>query len=424
MNIYAIVGIIFGVLFVIILSIVAYQRYTQAQENNSYITELQLKQIRLEKQLQKEKEKKTPPSRIVYPPPDYKYPDLKPTDPSGPGKELSSAEQWIKKVQEIVLFAKTAKEAVDSLVAIGAASGITRKDAEEWVSWAYSLFGSTPSPPSGGGKNDNIKNNPDENINVKNKFSQEQFTMEDRQSCSLCGSSAMRTATNAVAGLLYDTPQEPIRQDERHTCRQCLRSGYGALSTMYIKAGLSDEHPPPPTPDRPLPRPEPIVYPVPIQPQVFTEDDFGKTVTIDGGGRPFALRFSSNPSTGFQWSIVSAPGMRQLADWQYTQDPDCGGRVGCGGTSEVQLIVTQKNLERGQVRVKYARPWSSEYAHEGTITFRVQQKQPPQEGPPNIAFSSDPTTQEDYESLGRCQTGRCGVKKWDGRVPTSFKGVL
>lgn len=88
---------------------------------------------------------------------------------------------------------------------------------------------------------------------------------------------------------------------------------------------------------------------------VLTEVDAGATLTVPAGAR-IVVRLASNPSTGYGWSEVEAPGptLRALGEPAF-EETDAAGRAGAPGVQVFRYEVAEPG--RARVALAYARPW-------------------------------------------------------------------
>jgi inhibitor of cysteine peptidase len=88
---------------------------------------------------------------------------------------------------------------------------------------------------------------------------------------------------------------------------------------------------------------------------VLTEVDAGATLTVPAGAR-IVVRLASNPSTGYGWVEVEAPGptLRALGEPAF-EATDAAGRAGAPGVQVFRYEVAAPG--RARVALAYARPW-------------------------------------------------------------------
>ena len=88
---------------------------------------------------------------------------------------------------------------------------------------------------------------------------------------------------------------------------------------------------------------------------VLTEADTAATLTVPTGAR-LVVRLASNPSTGYAWTEVAAPGptLRALGEPAFEKS-DAGGSVGAPGVQVFRYEVAAPG--RARLALAYARPW-------------------------------------------------------------------
>jgi inhibitor of cysteine peptidase len=91
----------------------------------------------------------------------------------------------------------------------------------------------------------------------------------------------------------------------------------------------------------------------------FTSDDNGKTIEVNAGGS-FTVILSSNPTTGYGWSIDQLDPiiLQQVGEAVYAPESKDEKLVGSGGNE----TFTFKALASGQTDLKltYHRPWETD----------------------------------------------------------------
>ena len=89
---------------------------------------------------------------------------------------------------------------------------------------------------------------------------------------------------------------------------------------------------------------------------VLTEADAGATLTVPTGAR-IVVRLASNPSTGYGWSEVAAPGpaLRALGEPAFEKAAAGGPVAGAPGVQVFRYEVAAPG--RARVALAYARPW-------------------------------------------------------------------
>ncbi|WP_375397559.1 protease inhibitor I42 family protein [uncultured Sphingomonas sp.] len=105
-------------------------------------------------------------------------------------------------------------------------------------------------------------------------------------------------------------------------------------------------------------------------PLTLTEADAGRTVTVTPGS-DVTVRLTENPSTGYGWTAVAAPGIEQVGTQAYIADPmpkDAGEvMVGSGGTAVFRFRVARRGTH--VLTLNYARSWESGRAPARTVRF-------------------------------------------------------
>ena len=88
---------------------------------------------------------------------------------------------------------------------------------------------------------------------------------------------------------------------------------------------------------------------------VLTEVDAGATLTLPAGAR-IVVRLAANPTTGYGWTEVEAPGptLRALGEPEF-EKADATGRVGAPGVQVFRYEVAEAG--RARVALVHARPW-------------------------------------------------------------------
>jgi predicted secreted protein len=88
---------------------------------------------------------------------------------------------------------------------------------------------------------------------------------------------------------------------------------------------------------------------------VLTEVDAGATLTVPTGAR-IVVRLASNPSTGYGWAEVEAPGptLRALGEPAF-EEADAAGLAGAPGVQVFRYEVAEPG--RARVALAYVRPW-------------------------------------------------------------------
>jgi predicted secreted protein len=99
---------------------------------------------------------------------------------------------------------------------------------------------------------------------------------------------------------------------------------------------------------------------------VVTKADADKTVTA-ATGQTIEVVLDGNPSTGYTWSVASAPEfLKSEGEPTFTSDAK-QGEVGAGGKQTLKFAVTAAG--KGELSLNYSRPWESVAPAE---TFKVE----------------------------------------------------
>ncbi|EHH3086458.1 protease inhibitor I42 family protein [Salmonella enterica] len=83
----------------------------------------------------------------------------------------------------------------------------------------------------------------------------------------------------------------------------------------------------------------------------------------------FEISLPSNPTTGYNWIVRQLPEQVALTGMDYAQSPDCGGKMGCSGTTTLHFKAVKAGA--GKLIVQYARPWEALTNESNTITIKV-----------------------------------------------------
>jgi inhibitor of cysteine peptidase len=99
-----------------------------------------------------------------------------------------------------------------------------------------------------------------------------------------------------------------------------------------------------------------------------TEQESGKTIDVMIGAK-ILVQLSSNPTTGYQWSVLGSPAPLELVKSTYATDPQAAGRVGAGGTQTLRFAA--KSAGRSELKLGYARPWEKDVPPAKTFSVTV-----------------------------------------------------
>jgi inhibitor of cysteine peptidase len=104
----------------------------------------------------------------------------------------------------------------------------------------------------------------------------------------------------------------------------------------------------------------------------LTEANNGQTIQLKKDGS-LSITLSSNPTTGFQWTIdqIDPAQLKQLGDPDYVSDCT-GGMVGCGGRQTFRFTAT--SLGQSQLRLIYHRTFEANVppAQTFNVTINIQ----------------------------------------------------
>jgi inhibitor of cysteine peptidase len=103
---------------------------------------------------------------------------------------------------------------------------------------------------------------------------------------------------------------------------------------------------------------------------VFTMSEKGESTIQVQAGKPFAIRFTSIPGTGYSWEFASPPD-KELLEFigEKVEEPE-RGRLG----GQVAVTWTFKALAAGdaEISMKYVRPWEKDVPPVRKHIFSVQ----------------------------------------------------
>jgi inhibitor of cysteine peptidase len=103
-------------------------------------------------------------------------------------------------------------------------------------------------------------------------------------------------------------------------------------------------------------------------PITLTQQDEGKTVEAAVGQKIF-VQLASNPTTGYQWSVVGNPAPLEFIKSDYAADPQAAGRIGAGGIQTLRFA--DKLPGKVELKLGYARPWEKDVAPAKTFTATI-----------------------------------------------------
>lgn len=96
------------------------------------------------------------------------------------------------------------------------------------------------------------------------------------------------------------------------------------------------------------------VQPTPL---VVTRQENCQNITLQSG-QPLVVRFESNPSTGYQWSLLQESSVLQLEKSHFLSprsDDETPPRLGAPGVHEWQFVPRQKGMDT--LVFTYQQPW-------------------------------------------------------------------
>jgi inhibitor of cysteine peptidase len=106
-------------------------------------------------------------------------------------------------------------------------------------------------------------------------------------------------------------------------------------------------------------------------PLTLTQADADKTVTVSPG-QTLEVVLDANPSTGYTWTIASAPEfLKSQGDPKFASQAE-SGVVGAGGKQTLEFAVTAAG--KGELSLNYVRPWETGAAPAETFKVQVEAK--------------------------------------------------
>jgi len=106
-------------------------------------------------------------------------------------------------------------------------------------------------------------------------------------------------------------------------------------------------------------------------PVVVTTADADKTVTA-APGQTLEVVLDANPSTGYTWTIASAPEFLKSEGEPVFASEGASGAVGSGGKQTMKFSVTAAGT--GSLSLNYVRPWEAGVAPAETFKVEVDSK--------------------------------------------------
>lgn len=91
----------------------------------------------------------------------------------------------------------------------------------------------------------------------------------------------------------------------------------------------------------------------------LSEENDGMTLEIDIAEK-IVIKLQSNPSTGYHWEHSNIDGtfINQDGDAIFTEDEECAGLDGCGGTEQLSFTTSQTGT--GAIALVYHRSFEEE----------------------------------------------------------------
>jgi inhibitor of cysteine peptidase len=106
-------------------------------------------------------------------------------------------------------------------------------------------------------------------------------------------------------------------------------------------------------------------------PVVVTKADADKTVTA-APGQTLDVVLDANPSTGYTWTVASAPEFLKSEGEPAFSSQAQSGVVGAGGKQTLKFSVTAAG--KGELSLNYVRPWETGTAPAETFRVEVESK--------------------------------------------------
>lgn len=104
---------------------------------------------------------------------------------------------------------------------------------------------------------------------------------------------------------------------------------------------------------------------------VVTLDDADKTVAVVPG-QTLEVKLDGNPSTGYTWTVASAPEFLKSEGEPTFESKAESGVVGASGTQTLKFSVTAGG--EGELSLSYLRPWETGTAPAETFKVNVESK--------------------------------------------------
>jgi inhibitor of cysteine peptidase len=105
-----------------------------------------------------------------------------------------------------------------------------------------------------------------------------------------------------------------------------------------------------------------------LPPITVTQQDSGKTIEV-AVGQKVIVQLASNPTTGYQWSVLGNTAPLKLVKSDYAADPQVAGRIGAGGTQTLRF--TARSSGKVELKLGYARPWEKDVPLAKTFSVTI-----------------------------------------------------
>jgi inhibitor of cysteine peptidase len=100
----------------------------------------------------------------------------------------------------------------------------------------------------------------------------------------------------------------------------------------------------------------------------LTEQDAGKSIAVSVGQK-IVVRLQSNPTTGYQWSVLGDPAPLKFVKSEYAADAQATGRMGADGTQTLKF--TAKAPGKVELKLGYRRPWEKDVVPAKTFAATI-----------------------------------------------------
>ena len=89
-------------------------------------------------------------------------------------------------------------------------------------------------------------------------------------------------------------------------------------------------------------------------------------LAIPAGAQQFTIRLAANPTTGYQWSLVSYD-QKVIKPISHAYTPTVMASIGAGGTDSWLFQIVDRQAQTTDINFQYARPWNQQdqpsYSH-------------------------------------------------------------